>query len=293
MLNGMKTNVDTTKAIDEPRSALWDQLNRLENKYRPEEFPKVSIVIPTSNVAQVIGLTLDSVLGQDYPTFEVIIIDSSEDHTLEVIKDFHSDKVRIYSVSHCTRYEMLNKGLSQAEGEYVNFLFPGDFYIYRETLKHMMALALENQKPQLVYCGTLLRDATEETKILYRELTLSLLQKGQQPTSLQSCWFHTDTLCELGKFDSSFRWRGGFELLCRFCLNKQLRYVSTKRVFTDYDLRVVGRRMVLIHFWETMKTVYRYFGFKDTLRWLFVQKDCRRFLKLWLRNLKIAFAGRR
>lgn len=293
MLNGMKSkHVDPTKSGEASPSPLWKQLNRLENKYLPEELPKVSIVIPTRNAAQVIGSTLDSVLAQDYPDFEVIIVDSSEDRTLEVVKNYHSERVQVYSVSHCTRYEMLNKGLSQANGEYVNFLFPGDFYIYRETLKHMMGLALENQEPQLVYCGTLLRDALEEVKILYRPLTIDLLRKGQQPTSLQSCWFHVHTLCEIGKFDPSFRLRGGFELLCRFCTNKKLRFVATKRVFTDYDLRIVRRRMILIHFWETMKTVFRYFGLLDTVRWVLVQKDWVRFLKLWVHNLKVAFAGR-
>lgn len=271
---------------------LGDTLAHFEAKYKEAELPKISIIIPTCNNAPLISITLDSVLTQDYPSFEVIIVDSSTDRTLEIIKDYHSDKIRILSVDQCPHYEMLNKGLSQASGSYINCLFPGDFYIYRETLKYMMSLALEHNLPQLVFCGTLLRDGETEAKLLYRGLSLDLLRRGQQPTSLQACWFRTDALQQIGKFNPNYSLRGGYELLCRFCLDKNFQFASAKRVLTDYDLRSVTRQMVLTHFWETLTTIYHYFGLWDTLWWILFQKDTRRFVKLWLKSLKVAFSGR-
>lgn len=271
--------------------ALFEKLT--EQKFHDYEFPKISIIIPTFNCSQSISLTLDSVLMQEYPDFEILIIDAnSTDRTLEVIKGYRNEKIRLYSITSSQRYEILNKGISHARGEYINILFPGDFYIFRETLKFMMTLVLENGKPQLVYCGTLLRDGKSEVKSLFRPLTLDLLKKGQQPTSLQSCWFKDEAFRELGKFNPSFRLRGGFEFMCRFCLKKNFRAVATHRVLSDYDLRWVTRRMVLRHFWETQRTLYKYFGVLTMLAWLFYQKDTERFLKLWMRNLKIAFLGR-
>lgn len=269
-----------------------DSILQSVKKYNCSDFPLVSIIIPTHNDAQLIASTLESVLFQDYPSFEIIIVDTSVDRTLETIKNFHSDKVRIYSVSQSQRYEMLNKGLSHAHGLYVNFLFPGDFYISKETLKYMMVLALENNKPQLAYCGALLRDGKTEVKTLYRKYCIDLLAKGQQPTSLQSCWFRTDCLRKLNKFNPNYSLRGGYDLMCRFALQKDYRVVSTKRVMTDYDLRAVTRRMVLKHFWETFHTVYHYFGLFATLRWLVSQNDIRRFCKLWMHSVKVAFLGR-
>lgn len=283
---------ENTHQVSSMRSKLWDQLSRWEGKYRLEEFPKISIVIPTENAASLITLTLDSVLSQTYPSFEVIIVDNSTDRTVEIVKNYHDERVTIYSMSKGNRYEMLNKGVAQAQGDYINFLFPGDFYIYRDALKYMMTLALDHNTPNLVYCGALLRDASADGKILFRELTLDLLKRGQQPTSLQSCWFLTDTLRELKKFNIHYQMRGGFDLLCRFYLQSGYRHVSTSRVLTDYDLRVVRRRMVMIHFWETMKVVYRYFGFSGVMRWLVHQKDTKRLFKLWVRSLKIAFSGK-
>lgn len=273
-------------------SSLLENLTVAVNKYSSADFPKVSIVIPTIDCAPLISLTLESVLSQDYTSFEVIIIDCSKDRTLEIVKSYHDEKMRIFSVSHPQRYEMLNRGISQATGTYINFLFPGDFYLFHGTLKTMMALALDHNQPELVYCGTLLRDP-QEVKIMYRHLTIDLLKKGQQPTSLQSCWFKTDVVRELGKFDSDCKIRGGFDLLCRFCLKRKYRVASINRVLIDYDLRAVTRKMILIHFLETRKLLSKHFGYFTALRWVLIQKDFNRFLKLWLNSLKIAFLGRK
>lgn len=271
----------------------WDQINLLENLYHDYEFPKITIVIPAYNCSQSIASTIESVLLQDYPSFELVIVDAeSTDRTLEVIKRFRDERIILYSVSEYQRYEMMNKGISLAQGEYINFLFPGDFYLSRFTLKLMMTLALKNKKPDLVYCGSLLRDGKSEVKILCRHLDMQLLKRGQQPTSLQSFWFKTEALIAIGKFRSSFALRGGFDLMCRFNLNPSFTHALTTRVLTDYDLRWVGKSMVIRHFWETLRTIYRYFGPLVVFRWLFVQKDASRFVKLWIRSAKIAFTGR-
>ncbi|MCB1112696.1 MAG: glycosyltransferase, partial [Chlamydiia bacterium] len=233
------------------KSLLWQKLTGDEGKYQDYEYPKVSIVLPTYNCAQVIGLTLESILNQEYPDFEVIIVDGgSTDRTLEIVKNYREEKVRIFSVSGFQRYEMLNKGISQGTGAYFNFLFPGDYYIYRKTLKYLMGMALDYQSPHMVFCGTMLRGGKTDLKIMYRHLSASLLKKGHQPTSLQSCWLHADVFKKIGKFNTTLKLRGGFDLFCRFVLHHHLKTVSTTRVLTDYDLRLVTRPMIATHFWE-------------------------------------------
>ncbi len=271
----------------------WDKFLKSGYKYNDYEYPRVSIVIPTYNNSEKIPLTLDSIFNQRYPDLEIIIIDgNSTDRTLEVVKNYRDERIHIFSVSGYNRYEMLNKGISQTKGEYVNFLFPGDFYIHQDTLMHMMKAALDHHKPDLVYCGTLIRDGRTDPKILFRPFTINLLKKGQQPTSLQSCWFRLDSLRSLGKFNTGYVLRGGFELMCRIILDQSMNFVSTGRVLTDYDLRSVSREMVFDHFTETWRTIRNYFGFLTAFKWLFFQKDISRILNIWWRSVKVAFLGR-
>ena len=265
----------------------------LEGVYPPQKYPKVSIIIPTFNCMQSIDLTLDRILIQNYPNYEIIIVDAgSTDQTLDVIAGYKSSEIILSSVTNYQRYEMLNKGISLAEGEYLNFLFPGDFYISQDTLHTMMTHALDQDMPYLVFCGSLLRDGKSEVKILYRHLSLSYLKNGQQPTSLQACWFRKEVFQKLDKFNTSLEMRGGYDLLCRYALYGHFKTISTSRVLTDYDLRFVTRKMVIKHFWETFRIIYHYFGLLALLGWLGKQKDFARYMKLWLRSLRGAFLGK-
>jgi glycosyltransferase involved in cell wall biosynthesis len=261
--------------------------------FKEDEYPLVSIIIPTLNCAHSIGQTLDNLLNQDYPLLEVIVIDAgSTDRTIEVIKSYRHHAVKIFSVSGYFRYEMLNKGISHANGLYFNFLFPGDFYISRSTLKYMMGLALKHDSPSLVFCGTLIRDGKTEPKILFRHLSLKILKRGQQPTSLQSCWFKRDVFQKIGKFDTSYSLRGGFELFCRFVTRGGFQTVATPHILTDYDLHLVTRNMVFTHFWETFRTIWKYFGLFHLFAWLASQKDFSRYANLWMRSAKSAFMSK-
>ena len=274
-------------------SSYFDKLIPEPEHLRDSDYPKVSVIVPTQNSATLIADTLESLLSQDYVDFEVVIIDAaSTDRTLEIIRSLKDARVRIYSVSSYSRYEMLNKGITHSYGTYLNFLFPGDFYIHKSVLKDVLRLSVTEPKPYLIYGGTLIRDGKSETKILFRELTIDLLKSGRQPSSLQSCWFKCETFKEIGKFNTDLKQRGGYDLLCRFMLNGNLSYKSTSRVVTDYDLRAVTRKMVVKHFLETMYIVNKYFGFSYVLKWLYNQNDSTRYLKLWWKSMRVALFGK-
>jgi len=274
---------------ESPFSKLVPDLEPL----RECDCPKVSVIVPTQNSSTLIGDTLESLLSQDYPDFEVIIIDaSSTDRTLEVIRSLKDSRIRLYSVSSYSRYDMLNKGITHAYGTYLNFLFPGDFYIHKSVLKDVMRLSFPGPRPFLLYGGTMLRDGKSDTKILFRELSLDLLKSGRQPTSLQSCWFRSETFREIGKFNTELEQRGGYELLCRFMQNGHLTFKSTSRVVTDYDLRAVTRNMIIKHFFETMWIINKYFGLSYVAKWIFLQNDTLRYFKLWWRSMRVALFGK-
>ncbi len=259
----------------------------------PDSLPFVTILVPTFNCSQSLPLTLDSILIQNYPHYEILVIDAgSTDRTLELLQSY-GPPIVLTSTPAYEIYRMINQGIALSKGKYLNILFPGDFYINHRTLLQMMNLAASQGEPDLVYCGTLLRDKRTEVKFLFRPLTLSLLKRGQQPTSLQGCWFKKDLFQQIGFFSSEYKLRGGFDVFCRFCIHSQLRYASLCRALVDFDLRWVTSSMVIHHFWETSRILYFYFGNWTVIKWLVRQKDMKRFIKLWLKRLYMAFLVRK
>jgi glycosyltransferase involved in cell wall biosynthesis len=91
-----------------------------------EEYPRVSVITAAYNRASLLDETIQSVLNQDYPNLEYIVLDDgSTDATLEVIKKYEG---RILWTSHSNMGETrtVNKGFSMATGEIVGVVSSDD-----------------------------------------------------------------------------------------------------------------------------------------------------------------------
>jgi glycosyltransferase involved in cell wall biosynthesis len=102
----------------------------LPNTYdKAIEYPKISIVTPSYNQGGFIEETIRSILLQNYPNIEYIIIDGgSTDETVEVIKKY--DKWISYWVSEPDNGQShaINKGLTKCTGTVFNWLNSDDYY---------------------------------------------------------------------------------------------------------------------------------------------------------------------
>jgi glycosyltransferase involved in cell wall biosynthesis len=89
--------------------------------------PFFSVVIPTYNRADLIGLTLQSVLDQDFIGFEILVVDDgSTDNTAAVVQAYSDPRLHYLPKANAERGAARNYGLARAQGEYVLFLDSDD-----------------------------------------------------------------------------------------------------------------------------------------------------------------------
>lgn len=92
--------------------------------------PKVSVIMPSLNVADYIEQCMESVVNQTLRDIEIIVVDAgSTDGTLEILKKFESEDNRLHII-HSDRksygYQM-NLGISMAHGEYIGVVETDDY----------------------------------------------------------------------------------------------------------------------------------------------------------------------
>lgn len=95
----------------------------------PQPLPTVTVVTPSYNQGRFIRETIDSVLSQDYPAIEYMVIDGgSMDDTVSILKSYGS---RVSWISELDRgqSEAINKGWKRATGEILAWLNSDDIYL--------------------------------------------------------------------------------------------------------------------------------------------------------------------
>ena len=112
--------------------------------------PRITVVTPSYNQSEYIEQTILSVIGQNYPDLEYIVIDGgSTDNSVDIIKKY--EKYLAYWVSEKDRgqSDAINKGFSRATGSILCWLNSDDMFL--PGALHYMVSELDVSKPELVY----------------------------------------------------------------------------------------------------------------------------------------------
>lgn len=130
--------------------------------------PSFSVVIPTYNRAGFIARTLDSVLAQTYPHYEIIVVDNcSTDGTAEAVAPFVAAG-RVRFIRHDRNYERArsrNTGMDAASGDYVTLLDSDDL-MYPDNLADAARYALAH--PEIKCFHNLNEFVDGEGRVVYR-----------------------------------------------------------------------------------------------------------------------------
>lgn len=129
---------------------------------------KVSIITVCYNSEQHIKSCIDSVLGQNYPNIEYIIVDGkSKDKTVEIIQSYQDKITKWVSEPDKGIYDAMNKGIKMATGDIVGILNSDDIYLDSDVIANVAKAFADNQDCGVVY-GDIIYFRTENPDKIVR-----------------------------------------------------------------------------------------------------------------------------
>jgi glycosyltransferase involved in cell wall biosynthesis len=116
-----------------------------------------SIIVPAFNVSATLAETLNSLLKQTYPTFEVIVVDDgSTDDTAQIAAQFARDRrVRVIRQANRGLAGARNTGIAAARGDVIGFCDSDDLWLPQKLALHVAHLEA-NPHVGISYCGSAL-----------------------------------------------------------------------------------------------------------------------------------------
>lgn len=185
----------------------------------PVQAPLVSVIIATYNRADLLRLTVQSVVAQTYPHVEIIVVDDgSTDHTSRIMQAF-SDRVRYVHQENQGTDAALAHGYALATGDYINFLDHDDLMMPSKLAQQVRIL---RQQPEisLVHCGY--HHIDEQGALLQQAVVLPDENPVVELLAANYIWsgaplIRRTCLAEVGTFDESI-WCSDWDLWLRIAL---------------------------------------------------------------------------
>ncbi len=208
---------------------------------------KVSIITVTYNSAKTIEQTIQSVLMQDYPEIEYLIIDGqSKDDTLKIVQS-HTNKIaKIVSEKDEGLYDALNKGISLASGDIIGFIHSDDFYTHPSVVRLYVETFLK-ENCDAVYSDLFYVDKNNTNQIIRTwksgEYNPSSFLYGWMPPH-PTFFVKKSVYQKYGVFNTSFKSAADYELMLRFIFKQQIK-IGYLPYFT-VKMRVGGKSNISI-----------------------------------------------
>jgi glycosyltransferase involved in cell wall biosynthesis len=185
-------------------------------------WPKISIVTPSYNQGDFIEETIRSVLLQDYPDLEYIVIDGgSADMSVEIIKKYEKYLHFWVSEKDDGQADAIVKGFLRARGE-ILFWLNADDYLLPNALQKVGRKFAEDQTLEFVIGGGRIVDKLDNLTgkfYSFPQTFTSLLSIGQFFMQTASFW-RAETYRAVNGIDTSLKFCFDYDLFLRFTQRK-------------------------------------------------------------------------
>lgn len=221
--------------------------------------PLVSIVTPSFNQAQFLEETIKSVLTQDYPNIEYIVIDGgSTDGSVDVIKKYQSRIAFWVSEQDKGQTDAINKGFAKAKGDIFAWINSDDAY-HPNAVSEAVQFLNENPDVAMVYadCDFIDEQGRVIGKFASAQTDYQKLRRGYVHIPQQTMFFRAKYWKELGPLDPSFYFAMDYDLWTRIAKHAPIKYLPGRtwasfRIHTSSKTNVNDERgwkeMLRVHY---------------------------------------------
>lgn len=254
--------------------------------------PLVSIVTPSFNQAAFIEETIQSVLSQDYPHLEYLIVDGgSTDGSLEILQRYAKRLAWWVSEPDQGQTDAINKGFARARGEVLAWLNSDDTYL-PHAISHAVAALQRDPDTGLVYGDANLIDEEGQVigKFPARQTDYRRLREGYVHIPQQAAFFRADLWKKVGPLDPSFFFAMDYDLWVRLARHSRLLYLP--EVWANFRLHSSGKsviaddrcwpEMLRVHFRDGGSRFSKLYLKAKIRPWIYAWLPLR--MRIWLRR---------
>ncbi|MHC1698303.1 MAG: glycosyltransferase [Geobacteraceae bacterium] len=197
--------------------------------------PHFSVVTPSFNQAQFIGQTIESVIIQDYPYWEHIVIDGgSDDGTVEVLKGY--PHLKWMSEKDRGQSDAINKGFRVAQGDIIAWINSDDWY-EPGAFKAVADFFIANPEKNIVMgdCNLVDDNGGVFDRVINHERGFDELKQHWVSRSIPTqpaIFFRRNLLDEFGFLDESLHFAMDYDLWMRF--SQKNRFYHINRTVANY-----------------------------------------------------------